>query len=115
MEVAIKKMIDTSQRIIRIKFSDYNCNSYFEPIRKNHKSSGVYFRDDIRKDFELKGGPGDDLLFQSASGSTEGPITDITPDGKKDILDCGDGNDEAWGNVNTDHDEFRNCEVVHHG
>jgi hypothetical protein len=52
VEVAIKKMIDTSQRIIRIKFSDYNCNSYFETIRKNHKSSGVYFRDDIRKDFE---------------------------------------------------------------
>jgi Ca2+-binding RTX toxin-like protein len=62
----------------------------------------------------LKAGPGDDLLFQSAV-STEGPITVITPDGFKDTLDCGDGNDEAWGNVNTDHDEFRNCEVVHRG
>jgi Ca2+-binding RTX toxin-like protein len=62
----------------------------------------------------LKGGPGDEFLFQSAV-STEGPITVITPDGKKDILDCGDGNDEARGNVNTDHDEFRNCEVVHRG
>ena len=62
----------------------------------------------------LKGGPGDGRLFQSAV-STEGPITVITPDGFKDILDCGDGNDEAWGNVSTDHDEFRNCEVVHRG
>lgn len=62
---------------------------------------------------DLKGGPGDDLLFQSAV-STSGPITVTTPDGFKDVLDCGDGNDEAWGNINTDHDVFRNCEVVHH-
>jgi Ca2+-binding RTX toxin-like protein len=61
---------------------------------------------------DLKGGPGDDFLFQSAI-SASGPITPTTPDGFKDILDCGDGNDEAWGNVNTDHDVFKNCEVVH--
>lgn len=39
----------------------------------------------------------------------------LEPDGHKDILDCGDGNDEAFVNVNTDHDEFKNCEVVHKG
>jgi hypothetical protein len=60
----------------------------------------------------LKGGPGDDRLFQGGVGS-EPPITTTSSDGHKDILDCGDGNDEAWGNVSTDHDEFRNCEVVH--
>jgi hypothetical protein len=41
-------------------------------------------------------------------------ILAVPLDGKKDVLDWGDGKDEAWGNVNTDHDEFRNCEVVHH-
>jgi hypothetical protein len=59
----------------------------------------------------LKGGPGDDRLFQNGAGSEF--LT--ASDGHKDILDCGGGNDEAWGNVNTDHDEFRNCEVVHKG
>ena len=64
----------------------------------------------------LKGGPGDDKLFQSAAGvepSQVPPITETSSDAHKDILDCGDGNDEAWGNVNTDHDEFKNCEVIH--
>jgi Ca2+-binding RTX toxin-like protein len=62
----------------------------------------------------LKGGPGDDTLFQNGVGS-EPPRTPITSDGFKDILDCGDGIDEAFVNVNTDHDEFKNCEVVHKG
>ncbi len=52
----------------------------------------------------LKGGLGDDKLFQSAIG---GQFV-LAPDGHKEILDCGGGNDEAFGNVNTDHDEFRN-------
>ena len=62
----------------------------------------------------LKGGKGDDRLFQSALGS-EPSITPTTPDGHKEVLDCGDGNDEAWGNENTDHDVFKNCEIVHKG
>ena len=64
----------------------------------------------------LKGGPGDDFLFQSANSiepSQVPPITLTSSDGHKDILDCGDGNDEAWGNVNTDHHEFKNCKIVH--
>ena len=64
----------------------------------------------------LRGGPGDDRLFQSSVTVTdiEDHILAWAPDGKKDVLDCGDGNDQAWGNVNTDHDVFRNCETIHH-
>jgi len=64
----------------------------------------------------IKGGPGNDVLFQSSHAVEPQPghILATAPDGKKDVLDCGDGNDEEWRNVNTDHDEFRNCETIHH-
>jgi Ca2+-binding RTX toxin-like protein len=45
----------------------------------------------------LKGGPGDDRLFQNGVVGSEPPREPITSDGFKDILDCGDGNDEALG------------------
>jgi Ca2+-binding RTX toxin-like protein len=67
---------------------------------------GVYGADVIL------GGPGDDKLFQSQyieSHSGE----PVKSDGFKDSLDCGPGNDEAWINVNTDHDTVKNCETVH--
>lgn len=63
---------------------------------------------------EAHGGPGDDLLFHAQYEIFSGGQP-LEPDGHKDILDCGDGNDEAFVNVNTDHDEFKNCEVVHKG
>jgi Ca2+-binding RTX toxin-like protein len=62
----------------------------------------------------IKAGPGDDKLFQSQYLESFGGEP-LKSDGFKDILDCGDGNDEAWVNVNTDHDEVKNCEVVHKG
>jgi Ca2+-binding RTX toxin-like protein len=61
----------------------------------------------------IKAGPGDDKLFQAFPlGFVVGALTS---DGFKDVLDCGDGNDEAWVNLSTDHDEVKNCEVVHSG
>jgi large repetitive protein len=61
----------------------------------------------------IKGGPGDDTLFQSHAGEFGAEPT--RSDGFKDILDCGDGNDEAWVNLSVDQDQFINCEVVHKG
>ncbi len=62
----------------------------------------------------LKGGPGNDRLFARSLGAQPG-TTPLMSDGNKDVLDCGDGNDSAWGNVSADQDEFRNCEVVNSG
>jgi Ca2+-binding RTX toxin-like protein len=63
----------------------------------------------------IKGGPGDDKLFQSQGLSLAGVGEPLKSDGFKDTLNCGDGNDEAWINVSTDHDEAPYCEVVHKG
>ena len=38
-----------------------------------------------------------------------------SPDGSKDTIDCGSGNDEAWINVSQDGDTAVNCETVHAG
>jgi len=62
----------------------------------------------------IKGGPGGDKLFQSQYIESSGGEP-LKSDSSKDILDCGDGNDEVWVNVNTDHDEFPNCEIAHTG
>jgi Ca2+-binding RTX toxin-like protein len=61
----------------------------------------------------IKGGPGDDKLFQGQY--IESPGEPLKSDGIKDTLNCGDGYDEAWVNVSTDHDEAPYCEVVHKG
>ena len=34
------------------------------------------------------------------------------PDGSKDVIDCGGGNDEVFINKSVDHDIALNCEVV---
>jgi len=60
----------------------------------------------------INGGPGDDQLFQSQYIVSHGGDP-LKSDGFQDELDCGPGNDEAWINVNTDHDTVKNCETVH--
>ena len=54
----------------------------------------------------IKGGGGDDKIYHSNSNDT-------TPDGSKDIIDCGPGQDEVWANVQDDGDGITNCEIPH--
>ena len=54
----------------------------------------------------LSGGEGDDEISHSGTGS-------LNPDGSRDYVDCGSGNDEAFINVRVDHDLAVNCETVH--
>jgi Ca2+-binding RTX toxin-like protein len=75
----------------------------------------------------INGGPGDDKVYGGAgidrinSGPgndylTHGyPGTFAEPDGSRDVIDCGDGTDEVYINVNVDHDSAVNCETVHSG
>jgi Ca2+-binding RTX toxin-like protein len=59
----------------------------------------------------ISGGSGDDQIIHGGlilKGKTE-------PDGSKDRIDCGPGNDEAWINISQDHDEATNCEILHTG
>jgi hypothetical protein len=37
------------------------------------------------------------------------------PDGSKDLIDCGPGNDEVFLNISVEHDVAVNCEIVHAG
>lgn len=60
----------------------------------------------------LLGGQDDDKLFHSQYIESHGGQP-LASDGSKDKLDCGPGNDEAWININTDHDVVKNCETVH--
>jgi Ca2+-binding RTX toxin-like protein len=58
----------------------------------------------------LQGGPGEDIMFHGNTGfGGKGP-TD--PDGFKDIIDCGPGDDRAFINTATDGDVAMNCEHV---
>ena len=56
---------------------------------------------------KVLGGNGDDRLFHSSAFP---PGT--TADGKKDLLDCGPGNDQAFINTSVDGDIAVNCETV---
>gem|GEM_PF-793823 len=68
---------------------------------------GDFVSDGVGVD-RLFGGPGDDRLMHSNTDEDR-----TAPDGFKDTLDCGPGDDEAWINVNTDHDVVKNCETIH--
>ena len=59
----------------------------------------------------LKGGDGDDRIYHGEH--TESAIYDPGPDGSKDTIDCGDGQDEVWLNTGSDGDMAVNCEKVH--
>jgi Ca2+-binding RTX toxin-like protein len=60
----------------------------------------------------MKGGDGDDKIYHNTS---QGSIffDYSSPDGSKDSIDCGDGQDEVWLNQESDGDEAINCEKVH--
>lgn len=62
----------------------------------------------------LIGGNGDDKIYQ-ANGDPNGPSsTDYSsPDGDKDSIDCGPGQDEVWLNIRNDGDIALNCEKIH--
>ena len=55
----------------------------------------------------IRGGAGDDILIH---GNANGNYDDS--DGKKDLLDCGPGDDTAVLNITIDHDEAVNCEHI---
>lgn len=57
----------------------------------------------------LNGGPDDDRIYHSSL------ISPTASDGKKDIINCGPGNDEAFINTSVDGDVAINCETVHAG
>ena len=57
----------------------------------------------------LKGGNGNDLIYQFSPSFRGG----INPDGSKDFIDCGPGQDEAWIQGQMDGDTAVNCEIVH--
>jgi Ca2+-binding RTX toxin-like protein len=59
----------------------------------------------------LSGGDGNDEIYHFSANAQK--ATD--PDGSKDRIDCGAGNDEAWINVSVDHDIAANCETLHTG
>jgi len=54
----------------------------------------------------LVGFEGSDLISSNADKNTD-------PDGYKDKIDCGPGEDEAWINTSTDGDMAVNCEILH--
>jgi Ca2+-binding RTX toxin-like protein len=59
----------------------------------------------------ILGGEGDDSLFHGDSEST----FLSTPDGSKDAIFCGPGQDHAWVSDEVDGDTFNaDCEIVHH-
>lgn len=59
----------------------------------------------------ISGGDGDDEIYHFSANAQK--ATD--PDGSRDRIDCGAGNDEAWINVSVDHDIAANCETLHTG
>lgn len=57
----------------------------------------------------ITGGPGNDILTHSHAWTLE-------PDGHKDFLDCGPGDDTVYINTSVDHDQAAtNCEHVNAG
>ena len=64
---------------------------------------------------KLIGGEGDDSIYHSECGVGEtGCFINVgrLPDGNKDTIDCGPGNDVAIINTSEDHDKAVNCEKV---
>lgn len=55
----------------------------------------------------ITGGTGNDILIHSNANG----VYDYS-DGKKDLLDCGPGDDTAMLNITIDHDEAVNCEHI---
>jgi Ca2+-binding RTX toxin-like protein len=63
---------------------------------------------------QINGGEGDDSILHSKYLTRTPNAPDpTTPDGSKDTIDRGPGNDEAWINEASDGDVTINCEKVH--
>lgn len=56
----------------------------------------------------ISGGDGNDKIYHLVFES-------LSFDGKRDVIDCGAGNDEVWINTSHDHDVAVNCETIHAG
>jgi hypothetical protein len=62
----------------------------------------------------LIGGNGDDKIYQGNADPNGPPSFDYSsPDGHKDKIDCGWGQDEVWLNTGSDGDISVNCEKIH--
>ena len=57
----------------------------------------------------IDGGEGNDRIYH---GNFALKFEVISPDGSKDTIDCGNGQDEAWINLEVDGDTTINCEMV---
>jgi Ca2+-binding RTX toxin-like protein len=60
----------------------------------------------------MAGGDGNDKIAHFTFGNNPNALD---PDGSKDVIDCGLGDDEAWINVSVDHDTASGSEIVHAG
>ena len=57
----------------------------------------------------IMGQLGNDKIYHGAMGTT-------ASDGNKDVITCGEGNDEVWINTSIDGDEYNGqCESIHDG
>jgi hypothetical protein len=57
----------------------------------------------------MNGQDGDDKIYHGLLNST-------TTDGSKDLVVCGDGQDEVWINSSVDGDQVSDdCEIIHRG
>ena len=57
----------------------------------------------------MNGQDGDDKIYHALLNST-------TTDGSKDLVVCGDGQDEVWINSSVDGDQVSDdCEIIHRG
>jgi Ca2+-binding RTX toxin-like protein len=89
-------------------------SDHVEGDEGNDKIYGAQGNDFIlgQEGADLKsGGDGTDEIYHSSASLQK--ATD--PDGSKDRINCGAGNDEAWINVSVDHDIAANCETLHTG
>jgi hypothetical protein len=58
----------------------------------------------------INGGEGNDMIYHG--DEEQSPLFNIDPDGSRDNIDCGPGQDEAWISMK-DGDIIENCEEIH--
>lgn len=66
----------------------------------------------------IVGGMGSDSIIgqDGIDKIYQGGLNSTASDGSQDIIYCGDGNDEAWVNINTDKDQpSGDCEIIYEG
>jgi len=88
------------------------------PAAGNDMVSGDSGDDTIAGDSgtdRMSGGEGADKIYHNVIANPSDFTSALLPDGSKDKIDCGSGNDEVWINISVDHDIVANCEIVHAG